>query len=88
MGNQGKRELSKATGSDQRNYLILGDIEKYCGLVDYFWTNCRNKKGLAFLLSLCFVWCRHHESNTGPTDYKSVALPDELCRHISNHRHD
>ena len=26
------------------------------------------------------VWCRHQESNSGPTDYKSVALPAELCR--------
>ena len=26
------------------------------------------------------IWCRHHESNAGPTDYKSVALPTELCR--------
>ena len=26
------------------------------------------------------MWCRHHESNAGPTDYKSVALPAELCR--------
>ncbi len=26
-------------------------------------------------------WCRHEESNPGPTDYKSVALPTELRRH-------
>ena len=26
------------------------------------------------------VWCRHEESNHGPTDYKSVALPTELRR--------
>ena len=25
-------------------------------------------------------WCRHQESNPGPTDYKSVALPTELYR--------
>src|SRR5690554_664130 len=25
-------------------------------------------------------WCRHQESNPGPTDYKSVALPAELYR--------
>ena len=25
-------------------------------------------------------WCRHTDSNRGPTDYKSVALPTELCR--------
>ena len=27
---------------------------------------------------LPFFWCRHQESNSGPTDYKSVALPTEL----------
>ncbi len=26
----------------------------------------------------CSLWCRHQESNSGPTDYKSVALPAEL----------
>ena len=26
------------------------------------------------------MWCRHTDSNCGPTDYKSVALPTELCR--------
>ena len=26
------------------------------------------------------VWCRQQESNSRPTDYKSVALPTELCR--------
>ena len=28
-------------------------------------------------------WCRHTDSNRGPTDYKSVALPTELCRHLT-----
>jgi hypothetical protein len=28
--------------------------------------------------SLSKTWCPHHDSNTGPTDYKSVALPAEL----------
>ena len=26
-------------------------------------------------------WCRQRDSNSRPTDYKSVALPTELCRH-------
>src|SRR5689334_18300140 len=26
------------------------------------------------------LWCRQQESNPRPTDYKSVALPTELCR--------
>ena len=30
-----------------------------------------------------FQWCRLSESNQSPTDYKSVALPDELKRHIN-----
>src|SRR5690606_5335181 len=34
----------------------------------------------AVSLSRCFMWCRHQESNSGPTDYKSVALPAELYR--------
>ncbi len=29
-------------------------------------------------------WCRHTDSNRGPTDYKSVALPTELCRQRLN----
>ncbi len=29
---------------------------------------------------MSIIWCRHQESNSGPTDYKSVALPTELCR--------
>src|SRR3982750_1451267 len=26
------------------------------------------------------LWCRHPDSNWGPTAYKAVALPTELCR--------
>jgi hypothetical protein len=33
--------------------------------------------------NLITEWCRHQESNSGPTDYKSVALPTELYR-LSN----
>ena len=32
--------------------------------------------------SLGSIWCRHQESNPGPTDYKSVALPAELYRQL------
>ena len=32
------------------------------------------------------TWCRNAESNCGPTDYESVALPTELSRHISGRR--
>ena len=30
---------------------------------------------------LLWKWCRHADSNCGPTLYESVALPPELCRH-------
>ena len=28
------------------------------------------------------IWCRHTDSNRGPDDYKSTALPTALRRHI------
>ncbi len=34
----------------------------------------------SFNLHHTLKWCRHTDSNCGPTDYKSVALPTELCR--------
>src|SRR5437764_477555 len=30
------------------------------------------------LALLIFIWCPHHDSNTGPSVYKTVALPTEL----------
>ncbi len=39
----------------------------------------------ASLKSEAKIWCRHTDSNCGPTDYKSVALPTELCRHGGVH---
>jgi hypothetical protein len=40
------------------------------------------------------IWCRHHESNTGPTDYKSILqsrsnavsspIPLEICRDLTS----
>ena len=32
-------------------------------------------------------WCRQRESNSQPTDYKSVALPVTLCRQIHGGRY-
>src|SRR5690606_6146599 len=46
-------------------------------------TKPRNIK--ASLKSEAKIWCRHTDSNCGPTDYKSVALPTELCRHGGVH---
>jgi hypothetical protein len=40
------------------------------------------KQRACIAASPCFVWCRHQESNPGPTDYKSVALPSELYRQV------
>ena len=41
-------------------------------------------KALGFLL----YWSRQQESNLRPTDYKSVALPTELCRHLRSKNQD
>ena len=32
------------------------------------------KQRACIAASPCFVWCRHQESNPGPTDYKQAAL--------------
>ncbi len=32
------------------------------------------------MYTFLFHWCRGAESNRGPTDYESVALPTELPR--------
>ncbi len=43
------------------------------------WTNIK-KACNAKTLQAYSIWCRNQESNSGPTDYKSVALPTELLR--------
>ena len=43
----------------------------------HFSTLCRNH---SLGTHRCCVWCRHPDSNWGPTAYKAVALPTELCR--------
>ena len=53
-------------------------------LLRFSYSNARNNKAPAFLQGLRFVWCRHQESNPGPTDYKSVALPTELYRRVGD----
>ncbi len=41
---------------------------------------CNEKRDRAY-----YIWCRNQESNSGPTDYKSVALPTELLRQEAVH---
>lgn len=36
------------------------------------------KRRTSDLVLLFLFWCRHQESNSGPADYKSAALPVEL----------
>ena len=33
-----------------------------------------------FISAVIKKWCRNQDSNTGPDDYKSTALPTELLR--------
>ena len=63
-----------ATKSRTRDPLITSQMLyqlSYSGL---------NKSKLCFTLIESFDqnWCRHQESNSGPSDYKSDALPTEL----------
>ena len=44
-----------------------------------FGSRITNKKNRPY--GRLFYWCRQRDSNSRPTDYKSVALPTELCRH-------
>lgn len=39
----------------------------------------RNGRALTLPALVGFEWCRHEDLNPEPTDYKSVALPVELC---------
>ena len=42
-------------------------------------TKTVSHKLLVLLVMIC-EWCRHQDSNSGPDDYKSTALPTELYR--------
>jgi len=42
----------------------------------------RRKKLLTMRHKLLNFWCRHQESNPGPSVYKTAALPSELCRPV------
>ena len=55
--------------------IILWKV-KYCFLFFYIKTRTFNSS------SLLSIWCRKQDLNPQPTDYKSVALPIELFRHI------
>ena len=46
---------------------------------------CDSPRGLTPLIGrlLDKEWCRNAESNRGPTDYESVALPTELSRPVA-----
>ena len=39
-------------------------------------------KAIVLPLNYIRIWCRLQDLNPKPTDYKSVALPIELSRHI------
>ena len=53
------------------------DLKKICSKKIRAYLLCR----VIYLLSS--NWCRHQDSNSGPIDYKSIALPTELCRHMA-----
>ena len=62
----------------------MGIFDAYYKVVDtvgFEPMNAGTKKRWSSHLQLT-IWCRREESNLRPTDYKSVALPAELQRHI------
>jgi hypothetical protein len=52
-------------------------------LCEFEFRNSATTPDLGTSLARYESWCRHQDSNSGPTDYKSVALPTELYRHGS-----
>ena len=56
-------------GADSQNRTDLNGLETHCI------TDIRYPQ--RFL-----IWCRRPDSNWRPTDYKSVALPTVLLRHV------
>ena len=61
---------------EAKNYL-----ERSLGEEDVFVATFQAIQNEDVLACYLILWCRHEESNPGPTDYKSVALPTELYRH-------
>ncbi len=66
---------------DQANRTTTGQWHTVRSTRGILWSDPNRRGGSSGAPSS--VWCRHQESNPGPTDYKSVALPAELCRQIS-----
>ena len=59
--------------------ITLKILEESVTCMDFF-GRIRQKNPEVNHFGVYINWCRHQESNSGPTDYKSVALPTELCR--------
>ena len=69
-GGEGWIRTTEARASD-----LQSDPFGHSGTSPYLFNFLRDRNS-----SCATCWCRHQESNSGPTDYKSVALPTELCR--------
>ncbi len=61
---------------------ICSDSKLACSRVRQPFSYCIIHKKSAPWGRLFYEWCRQQESNSRPDDYKSTALPTELCRHI------
>ena len=51
-------------------------LQLRCFILEPIW-NPKKRPSVIFAKPL-ILWCPHTDSNRGPTDYKSVALPAEL----------
>ena len=52
-------------------------LQMWCSILEPIW-NPKNKRLSVIFAKPLILWCPHTDSNRGPTDYKSVALPAEL----------
>ena len=77
-----------AARSSSAKRLLMESLPEMSGANSYLTTKKSQTLCLSSIRSrsfketkISFWWCRQQESNPRPTDYKSVALPTELCRH-------
>ena len=62
------------------DYLL--EVEEMGGAAEFTWDSLSTDEAefVRSIIDEIVIWCRNAESNRGPTDYESVALPTELFR--------
>ena len=61
-----------------------GTRKNFCHVIATYSIYCIEnglREEIIIVFAQWVIWCRNADSNCGPTDYESVALPTELFRH-------